>query len=269
MSNEYRAPALARGIEVLRALADGGAQTLQELARRVEVPKSSLLRVLDTLIALDCARRDGATKRYESCCRLVPVPPSPRSRRRRLDRALHALARDTGATAEWYVGTESGLTLVQRAEPPSREVRVLATIGFRRSLGPELEAVACVGLAWHARGTGPRRGFWAHIADGKTGRLPPARARALIRSAAGTGCALDLAFNAQGVRRMAAVVLAGDTPLGVLALATSYLPGTDPTDTAALDELAAWAERLSEEPAISFDTAGAREALQTQRRRKR
>ncbi|RMD75109.1 MAG: hypothetical protein D6820_15355, partial [Lentisphaerae bacterium] len=69
------APALQRGIEIIRLLADQIPRTLEELNRQTGIPKSSLLRFLETLELLNIVERDPVTRAYRALAMLLPIPP--------------------------------------------------------------------------------------------------------------------------------------------------------------------------------------------------
>jgi DNA-binding IclR family transcriptional regulator len=61
MNRKSAAPALERGIRVLKYLEGKDPVSLDSIARATGYPKSSLLRVLDTLINQDVADKDIST----------------------------------------------------------------------------------------------------------------------------------------------------------------------------------------------------------------
>jgi len=215
------APALSRGVALLRLLGDGEPRGLEALNRATGIPKSSLLRLLETLESLALVRR-GEDRLYRAAARIVPVRGAE-DFSRRVDGALRRLAEDTGYTAEWYVPGEAGLVLIRRAAPADGEVGVLARIGFLREWRGELEAVSALGRA-HFRPGGSNAGYWRYERDGIPGKLSAEGAAEVVAAAAESGCAEDEHWNPHGVRRMAAVVTQDGRPVGVLALARHFTP---------------------------------------------
>lgn len=67
------APALGRGIAILRHLELNGSCSLEQLARHFRWPKASLLRLTESLRRAGVVLRDPATKRYHSLVQLVAV----------------------------------------------------------------------------------------------------------------------------------------------------------------------------------------------------
>lgn len=67
------APALGRGIAILRHLEANGSCSLEQLARHFRWPKASLLRLTESLRRAGVVQRDPATKRYHSLVQLVMV----------------------------------------------------------------------------------------------------------------------------------------------------------------------------------------------------
>ena len=215
------APALTRGIELLRLLGAAGPLTLDEAAKRTGVPKASLLRLLKTLEAEHLvARRDGT---YAAAATLVPLRGVAPRFEERVEDALAEIASTTGLTAEWYVPSKPGLVLVKRAEPPRAEVRVQASVGFLRAWDGELEAVAAVGLAFLKDDKTAFGGHWTYVRDGVRGTLSPAGAKKHIARARRDGYVIDIVLNPNGVRRMACPVTGGEGR-GVIAAAGHFAP---------------------------------------------
>jgi len=241
----YRAPALARGIEVLRVLEQAGALSLDALAKRVAAPKSSLLRILGTLAALRLVERDDARKTYRATAVILPMDRRAQHLRRAVAEALRRLAAKSGHTAEWYLPAQRGMVLVERAEPPDREVRVAARLGFVRPWHGELEAVSCLAAGRFP----PKQGFGGWRTCGETGsmqRESAAQARQRIAAGLERGYVRDDPYNANGVRRMAAAVLKGETLIGILAIAENFRPDAERARPANLRALRGEAKKLCE-----------------------
>jgi DNA-binding IclR family transcriptional regulator len=71
------APALGRGIAILRHLDEQGSCSLEQLARHFHWPKASLLRLTESLRRAGVVQRDTTTKRYRSLVQLVTVAAAP------------------------------------------------------------------------------------------------------------------------------------------------------------------------------------------------
>ncbi len=223
------APALTRGIEILRLLEGNKAMTVDEIHRVTGTPKSSLRRILEVLEQLGCAGRDGSSA-FHASVRLLPMEATSPGLDIRVAKMLEELAARTGLAAEWYVPAETGMVLARRRVPMDGEVRVQAKIGFIRAWGFELEAVCAVGRAFFgdrfasAGGRGPG---WQYCDGGERTRVTRAEVARRVKQAAREGISADGYFNSNGVRRMAAVVMDGDSPAGVIALAEVLTPGAD------------------------------------------
>ncbi len=244
------APALRRGIAVLRLLAAQGPFSLEEIARETGFPKSSLLRILRALVDLDLVARPASTKQYRATAQLVPLRVSGRAFAEALGRTLETLAADTGQTAEWYVPGPDGMVMVRRAEPSRGEIWVMARIGFLRPWRGELDAPAALGLAFF-REMPSGGGWWTY--DAKRARMRLKRtdvARRIARARADESMA-DPHCNPNGVRRTSALVRHRDEPAGVLALAESVPTGRAEGQSRYCDQLLAAARRLSGAPSRS------------------
>lgn len=224
------APALIRGIQLIRLLGDGDTRTLEEIASCTGIPKASALRLLRALAACGIVGRDEISKKYTATEVLTPVTGSAPEFLVSVDAALKKLARASSCTAEWYERGKRGMVLTQRHEPPKAHVWVAARIGFIRRWAQELEAVA---IAAYAFGFEPLTNdlyFWTYDHCGKRVSLDSKRARKIIKDACERGYAKDCNFNPQGIRRIACPVIRGDHPEGILALATSFAPEGDRMD---------------------------------------
>jgi len=142
------APALGRGIWLLRELGRQGPLTLEALAARSTWPKTSVARLLQSLEQSGLIARDGSTRAYHAQVRLVPTAVADEVLQH-ARQALPTLSKQTGQTAELYTPRPDGLVMVDRSEPTDGEVHVRARVGFLRT-PEELEAVLQVGLAFDA-----------------------------------------------------------------------------------------------------------------------
>ena len=72
MDSRPTAPALERGIQILRLLEHGEAKSLDFVANKTGVPKASAMRLLQTLVQANLVGRNP-DKTYRALSRLVPV----------------------------------------------------------------------------------------------------------------------------------------------------------------------------------------------------
>lgn len=222
------APALSRGIGVIRILANGESMTLEELARQTAFPRSSLLRILEVLAAEGIVERVLPQKQYRLLQNLTPV--SEGDFEQRLEQLLTQLSAQTGQTAEFYLPFADGMTIVARREAPEAETGVKARIGYVRGWIGELDAVNLVGTAFFRteKELPAKAGYHIYISPGKTAPLKPAAARELLGRARDERSAADTVVNTNNVRRLASLVVRGGQPYGVVALAEVAGPGASP-----------------------------------------
>ncbi len=239
------APALARGMAVLRLLEDASWLSLDRIAGQTGIPKASVLRLLQTLSGIGLVERRDRDKSYRARVRIVPLAESD-SVQRRIHSSLMHLSATVGHTAEWYVPAEQGLVLVQRCEPEAEQVKVHARIGFVRAWHGELDAVACIGNALCPSHPRTHSGYWTYDAEGRKRSFASSEVRDRLQRARQTGTAADDHYNPNGVRRMAAAVSRGGALSGILALAASYRPGETHGHHAVVCQLAHEARDLSE-----------------------
>jgi len=222
---KYTAPSLARGIQVLRFLENKEPVNLEQIARQLVMPKSSCLRILDTLAALGTITRDPVANGYKALVSLTSLSSLP-GFDQQVRGALSSLAQATGFTAEWYIPNTNGMLLVSREEPEEGEVKVQAKVGFLRTYTGELETVACLGNAWREAGVNLKAKYWVYNSQGKKTVLTARAVKELVGYAGKAGIRADQYYNSNGVRRTAAIVLNSNKPAGCLALAENYRPGT-------------------------------------------
>jgi DNA-binding IclR family transcriptional regulator len=206
------APALTRGLALLEDLSIDGQRSLEHLARDHAWPKTSVLRLLQTLEAAGAVARDPASKRWMAVKRLVP-DQGDAGERARLAAVLAHLAEASGGTAEWWVADGDRLVLAARHEPEAGEVAVRARIGYRRELA-ELEAATVAACAAGLGTTARRPWIWR---DGRRVHLAAATVAARLAEArARQGMSWDETANPHGVARPWPSLAA---PAGVLAVA--------------------------------------------------
>ena len=223
----YPAPALEKGVRVLNELIGKGPVNLETLARKTEIPKASLLRILNTLGSLDMVERSNATKEYTSLVRIVPFSSHRNQARLKIQKALHSLSVFTGKTTEWYVFDSVRLVITDRVEPEQPVVQVRARIGFMRELNGEFDAVARSGLAYledHIQ-TGS---YWTYR-KGEKMIVDDASVLKRLKQVKRKKAVMDREYNTNGVRRYAAPVLnpEDNTLFGIMAIAENYTPDAD------------------------------------------
>ncbi len=218
------APALQRGIELIRRLQDGNPRTLEALARECALPKSSLLRLLTTLEQSFVVRRDPITKDYVAIASLMPIHGPENRRSIQVSDALTRLSSLWGHTAEWWVPGGDGLSISDRKEPENTEVRVIARIGYTRGWNGELDAIALLARG-HIKPDGVKlSGNWEHAEGGQQRALNQRECLEKVEKVQRQGWAADVHYNPNGVRRIASAVVHEGELLGVIALAMSYSP---------------------------------------------
>jgi len=214
------APALARGLEVLRFLEDGCWRTLEQIARQLEVPKASAYRLLTTLVQQGVAAK-GPDKRYQALWVLRPRD-AVSLWYELLGKTLRDLAEETGCTAEWYEPDRMGMILCLQRQG-SAEVNVVARPGYTRAWADELDCVATLGYAFAGQAPDLPELIKVYQQNGESGVIDAAAARERIGTARQSDEAYDSCFNSNAIRRCArAVRFPGTNFRGVLALAEAF-----------------------------------------------
>ncbi|MFW5858176.1 MAG: helix-turn-helix domain-containing protein [Planctomycetota bacterium] len=216
-------PGLSRGLSLLRQFADGLPRTLDAATQASGYPKSSVRRILATLVTEGLMERVDGGQAFRAVARIVPAGGRP-GFEERIQAVLERLAAETGQTAEWYTVAEKGLIITRRAAPPEAVVQLQAQIGFVRHWDDELDAVATIGLAFAADAPPVGEGLWCYDTRGERASVPVTDAREAVATARQARFAIETNYNNNGVKRMAAPVLDGAVLLGVLAVAMCFTP---------------------------------------------
>lgn len=229
------APALIRGLHLLRILADGPPATLEDLVRGTAIPRSSLARMLEALARAGLVRRDGA-KRWSAL--VIIAASEPQRWVEGWRPAMAGLVATTGLRAELWRFDATGAELDDAAAPAGWTRPVFAYRGWRPDLH---ELVAPVQLWWGLVAGDPAPRAW--YMDGRRRRwLPAARVRRQVDAVRLAGRSACLAVNSNGlVRHAVALRNANGQTVGALALVSAGWP--DPGQIAALPRLAAQASR--------------------------
>lgn len=218
-SVESSAPALSRGFAVLRALESESPLSLDAVASRLKLPKTSLFRLLETMQKIGCISKT-AEKKYEPLWVLKPVSDSQTSFVERLITCMKHLCKLTDCTIEWYEYAPEGMRMI-RQELPDVEVCVKARPGHVCLWWPEFSAVAQIGYAFAKQAPQLQGGFYSYRTNGVQQKMSLADVRKEIRTVRESGFACDPAFNVNGVRRWASPVCRKARLSGVLAIAES------------------------------------------------
>lgn len=242
------APALTRGLALIRQLSREGQGMLEHLAQRGGWPKSSTLRYLQALELAGVVEQDPASKVWHLRERLVPLSQSDQSLLESWRDRLGGLSHELGHCVELYQTDPTGVTLIDRADPLVLDKQLSARIGFVRDLS-ECDASALVYFAFsgHKPAAGDLRWRWR---DGGRARVQDAERSRLLRETRHSGIAIDQEFNINGIRRFAFGLIDRNGALeGIVAIAQRLTPLSGrQTETlrAALDKLHFDAIRSSE-----------------------
>lgn len=237
------APALTRGLALLRLLGDGTPRTLDALVDRTGIPRSSAFRLLESLCAERYLVKEEAGG-YRAAWVLQPREDAHAAFGLELERQLTRLRDRCRFTAEWWTPDETGIVLASQLVSAVGEVQVKARPGFRREFSGELECVVTLALAFSKRP--PDTGaFSAFVRNGVRRKLPAAEVRARIDSARRTQMCADRCFNDNGVRRLAQAVFSNGVLRGVLALAEPFRFDAPKRNAEAMNLLAEAATRLT------------------------
>ena len=226
IKQRYKAPALARGLEILSLLANSEPLSLEKLSYTTKIPKASLLRLLETLEIKGFVERNPVNRFYTNKVIFLPV-----WKEFNLTESINLFLKDlsfkTGRTAEFYIIEKDHLKITARHECESRIITVKANLGFIRELDGEFEAAARI---VHAFTELPpcrfNKKLWQYK-NGKKEKITLCEYKKFIAFSKKNFTAIDFEFNSNGVRRSAAPLFQNEKFLGVAAIAENYFPGCD------------------------------------------
>lgn len=216
------APALGRGLRLLRLL-DGRDWRLEDLVRATAMPRSSLARLLDSLAANGCVRRDGHA--WHAVARLSADVSAAGLARWRA--ACEAIAR-SGQRGELWAFAPGGPVLVAVAPGPADPPGL---IGIGWSADRE-EWMAPVHLWWAQQGGRPRRAWYRHA--GGISRIAAARVAVDLAAVRRGGDACCPRPNQRGITRAARLLPDGGCIVAAGLATVDRLSATLPA-TAAVD----------------------------------
>jgi DNA-binding IclR family transcriptional regulator len=116
---------------------EGEPQKLQDIARKAELPQSTALRMLGTLIEYGYARQDSSTLRYSLTLKFAHIGSMIRSHFRAVDIIrpyLLALSKECGESACYAVEQDMELVYMDVADGPDGMLKIMQRIGKRAPL---------------------------------------------------------------------------------------------------------------------------------------
>jgi DNA-binding IclR family transcriptional regulator len=216
--SDYAIQAVANALRLLHVFRDEDEIGVAELARRLELPKNNVFRLLATMEELCFIEQCRATGRYRLGLACHALGQSFIRSRPLLERArpvLDRLLEETGETV--HLAVRDGFEVVHlEARAPAREIATGVRIGRRAPMH-------CTALGKVLLGCSPER-IWREFDEQvvKRGKLPQRTSRSIdnpvkffehLRTVAGHGYALDLGELEEGLGCAAAPVHAGDGEL--------------------------------------------------------
>ncbi len=223
------APALKRGIKVLSLLSINSSLSLEEIAFKIKAPKSSLLRILDTLCSVNHVYKDLITKKYTALSTIIPIYDKDGLYHQKIIDTLRNLSQKTMLTSEWYVFNGNAMVMTERVEATNSQIRILARIGWNRDLISELDSIAKVAIAHGLKPKKEKENIcWIYDENGGKKYLEVNEIDNLLKTTLKNKCTMDKNYNSEGVRRYAAPVLDKNGKLyGILTLAENFTPKAD------------------------------------------
>ena len=223
------APALERGIEIIRLLTERSPLSLEKISTTIKAPKSTVSRLLEVLCQTNIVFRDFRSKNYFLIETLVPAITtiSPIQ----IDNILQNLTEETNLTAEWYIPNKHGLLLLNQKDPVNSEISIRVGIGFIRSWFTEIEAVSAIGLAFYKDISLPSKSK-RYLNNGTLSEINKTDIKKIIQTVKKENGLLDSVFNINGIRRMAVPIFGKNKKL----IAIVAIVGTSLTKSVLLQE---------------------------------
>ena len=237
-------PALTRGLQLLALLNCEGLCSLERLSRHTGWPKSSVVRLLTSLVNGGAVRRDPVSKRYHAIMRLVPLISEQELTRSLGTSAIFKLCASVDHTVELHTYDGQRLTMVDRCEPDNKEVKVRARIGWNHDAS-EFNALTQIVLASNSPGRHPPSlWYWDQRAIRR--KIKPAMAISTLQKVREERLGVDLGINDNSVRRYAAPILdSGQRLVAVLAVAQVCTPGDQRPVSSVRQAVALTAKQIS------------------------
>ncbi len=232
-------------MNILQILANNGPATLEQIVDRTGFPRSSVHRILSTLIEMNLLEKPDNSPRYRALQCLRPLCEStPLSFEEQLADTMSDLAAQTEQTVEWYVEMPDGAVLVSRRQPKGSQVHIIAQPGFLRLWTGELEAVCQVLRSHSSNAPSHFSGMWTYNAQGQRVKLKVAETKNIVEQSRRDKIGVDPHYNTNGVRRIAAPVMHKGRLVGIMALAMCYTPDWQKKETTLRKNLKSAAESL-------------------------
>ncbi len=225
---KYPAPALERGIKVLELLSNNESFSLEEIAEKLKAPKSSLLRILDTLCQINHVSKDSTTKKYIALSAIIPISNVDILQTKQIINSLAFLSKETSLTAEWYLYNGESMVMTEQVEPENSQVYVMAKIGWKRELYNEFEAVARVAIANGCKSSNEKKSYWNYDENGEKENISNKDVSKQLKLTLKEKCTMDEKYNSNGIRRYAAPIMKSNGDLlGIIALAENFTPSAN------------------------------------------
>lgn len=223
------APALDRGLQVVELFAEGDEYSLEDIAASLSFPKSSLTRILATLVMRSYLQRSPTTKKYSSLISIQRVSHQHHSIKRLVQEALEQLSAKTQLTVEWFSISPKQAELTQRVEAEHGAIQVRAQIGFTRNWWSEVDALSKIGHSMlHPKGSAKQQSSRWEYQEGDEIVLTPRQCSKRIAEVDNQLLVVDKQYNTNGIRRMAKGILdSSGSLIGIIALASHFHPKAD------------------------------------------
>ncbi len=239
MQNNLPAPALQRGLLILELLKDGKSRSLEEIAGTLKFPKSSVIRLMETLARMFYVARDEATKLYTTKVALFPQTQRQSKFREVVQEHLETLAKELNMTVEWFTPQQDHMLLTQRCENTNSSVCIRAQLGHERTYWGEFDAISRI--AHKVRKPKGSKKKYEKCWKYKKGDQIQISSQNITQGIASIGddiVTIDDEYNPNGIRRMAKGIRDIDGSLfGILSIPEHYNPKSEAIRKIRLDML--------------------------------
>ena len=231
------APALQRGLQILELLKDGNSRSLEEITKELQHPKSSVIRLLETLTSMMYVEREETTRKYRTKVALYPLAQRHSRFRKTIQECLEELSEKLNMTIEWFTPHKEHMLLTQRCENSTSSVRIKAQLGHCRVYWGEFDAVARIAQkALVLKGNKKEMAKCWEYKGGDKRQVDPKKIVKGVASVKDDLIAFDNEYNANGIRRMAIGIRDTDNSLfGILSIPEHFHPKAEAMRTERLD----------------------------------
>ncbi len=168
-------------------------------------PKSSILRIMQTLMSLGAVARDPDTLVFRALLRLTPINTEDQHLREHCAPAISELCKRTRQTIELHRFAPNDVEMIDRQEPEDANVCVRARVGWRHPLA-EFDSIMQICFAFGSQDLSQLPSLWFWLGRDKS-PLTRKTVEQTLTKVKKDQFATDLSININSVRRYASPII--------------------------------------------------------------